>query len=259
MRIHIIHQSATGNTLLGVQAMAAEFEAAGHECQTARVLDADAGQLRDADMIGIATAVYGFRPARNVLKFMNDMPALEGKSAFVLCCCSGWPSNSVRTLWRRLERKGLRVLGGYVLQGEDSWPMLRLGPLTPGRGCPSPAGLDAVRSFARTIMERAVEANAELPRAPMWKPDPLHFVGLAATWQMLRRGMLGKRVDADKCTACGKCAESCPTGAITLDGIPKFSRACMGCFACINLCPESAISCPMSWGRKLYRGPGSAT
>ncbi len=101
----------------------------------------------------------------------------------------------------------------------------------------------------------AEEPAAGTTRPPLWLPSPFHLIGLIAGPRMLRVGMLGKRVNADRCSRCGKCAELCPTGAIRMEDLPVFSRDCMGCFGCINNCPEEAISCPISWGRRLYRGP----
>jgi len=258
MDVMIVCQSGTGNTRLGAEAMGAEFEAAGHNCTIVSVRDAQPDRLAAAHVIGVAAPVHGFRPARNVLRFVNSLPELRGKQGFVLCCCSAVAANSVRTLWQALGAKGVRVLGGHTLIGEDSWPFLRLGPLTPGRGCPSPDGLERVREFARGIVARAAELDSPAPRAPAWWPSPFHFIGLLATQRTLRWMMLGKRVDASRCTRCGKCVEVCPTGAIEMQDVPKFTSACTGCFACINNCPERAINCPMSWGRSLYRGPQSA-
>ena len=52
------------------------------------------------------------------------------------------------------------------------------------------------------------------------------------------------KVDEDKCTYCGKCAEVCAYNAIAV--FPKhvlvFPELCHGCGACSYLCPEKAIS-----------------
>lgn len=52
------------------------------------------------------------------------------------------------------------------------------------------------------------------------------------------------RVDAAKCTACGKCAEVCQYHAIVVLGKKTlvFSQLCHGCGSCALVCPEGAIS-----------------
>ncbi len=51
----------------------------------------------------------------------------------------------------------------------------------------------------------------------------------------------------DKCTACGKCADICPSGACSLtigpDGLPILvleRSKCQNCFECIKVCPTGA-------------------
>jgi MinD superfamily P-loop ATPase len=52
------------------------------------------------------------------------------------------------------------------------------------------------------------------------------------------------KVDEDKCTYCGKCAEVCAYHAIVVlgDNVLTFPQLCHGCGACSYLCPEAAIS-----------------
>ena len=51
------------------------------------------------------------------------------------------------------------------------------------------------------------------------------------------------RVDEEKCTFCGKCAEVCAYKAIAVLGnhVLTFHELCHGCGACSYLCPEKAI------------------
>ena len=51
-------------------------------------------------------------------------------------------------------------------------------------------------------------------------------------------------VDAEKCTACGECVESCPLEAITMgeDSAVIDEETCGDCGACIDVCPVEAIS-----------------
>jgi len=52
------------------------------------------------------------------------------------------------------------------------------------------------------------------------------------------------KVDENKCTYCGKCAEVCAYHAIAVLGehVLTFPQLCHGCGACSYLCPENAIS-----------------
>ena len=51
------------------------------------------------------------------------------------------------------------------------------------------------------------------------------------------------KVDEEKCTHCGKCAEVCAYHAIAVLGeyVLTFPELCHGCGACSYLCPEKAI------------------
>jgi MinD superfamily P-loop ATPase len=52
------------------------------------------------------------------------------------------------------------------------------------------------------------------------------------------------KVDEDKCTYCGKCAEVCAYNAIAVmkQRVLVFAELCHGCGACSYLCPEKAIT-----------------
>ncbi len=52
------------------------------------------------------------------------------------------------------------------------------------------------------------------------------------------------KVDQEKCTYCGKCAQVCPYNAIAVapEEVLVFPQLCHGCGACSYLCPEEAIS-----------------
>ncbi|AQT68553.1 Ferredoxin [Anaerohalosphaera lusitana] len=52
------------------------------------------------------------------------------------------------------------------------------------------------------------------------------------------------KVDADKCTGCGACLDSCPSEAISMDGGVAVidADACVDCGVCVDDCPVEAIS-----------------
>ncbi len=55
------------------------------------------------------------------------------------------------------------------------------------------------------------------------------------------------RIDADSCTACGTCAEWCPSEAITVDEVAVIdSEICIGCGECVAVCRDDAVA--YGWG-----------
>jgi len=54
------------------------------------------------------------------------------------------------------------------------------------------------------------------------------------------------QVDADSCTACGVCVESCQMAAVTIDEADDIAvvdlMRCLGCGNCVPNCPEEAMS-----------------
>ena len=58
-------------------------------------------------------------------------------------------------------------------------------------------------------------------------------------------GIFKRRV-SDACTQCGRCARSCPMGAISKDGQKTLTGECTQCMTCRAICPTHAIT----FGRK---------
>ena len=54
------------------------------------------------------------------------------------------------------------------------------------------------------------------------------------------------RIDKEKCTGCGRCAELCPGNLIKLNETGGYAfirrpKDCWGCASCIKACPADAI------------------
>jgi len=255
----VVYHSSTGNTRHCVEVVQAELHRAGHECDIVKCHEAAGDVCEGYDLVGVASAVYGFRPADTMLKFLRRMSRAEGKPAFALCCCSLVEANSLHIMARLLDRKGYRVTGGLSVRGEESWPAVRFRWLTIGKGRPNTDDDERIRVFTRETLKKveALRAGREIPPPRFKRFSPWHLLGMITARPVMRWAMLGKFLDEEKCTKCGLCADVCPTRSITLDPFPRFGKGCMGCFACVNLCPEEAISTPLTWGRVRYKGFGA--
>lgn len=53
------------------------------------------------------------------------------------------------------------------------------------------------------------------------------------------------KVNLEKCTGCGNCAEICPVTAIKIKKEKAvISDECVECGACVNECPNEALALP---------------
>jgi ferredoxin len=140
--------------------------------------------------------------------------------------------------------------------------------VTPCASCviPSAAG-DARAQLVRSLLGLPIlEAASGIP---MWRPttsDDRNWQVLlrepaASANALVRLGVgtakfvdspvspLGAvECDTSRCTACGLCAQRCPTGALAVHDAPgsrtlAFSHsACAACGACTTTCPEAALT-----------------
>jgi ferredoxin-type protein NapF len=65
--------------------------------------------------------------------------------------------------------------------------------------------------------------------------------------QVGRRSLLGRVVDPERCTGCGRCKSACPLGAIEGDGALTDTTRCELGFECAGVCPQQAVG----FGRRV--------
>ncbi len=57
-----------------------------------------------------------------------------------------------------------------------------------------------------------------------------------------RHSLLHIKIDADKCTACGRCSRGCKSSCIDMDAHKVDYSRCVDCFDCIRRCREGAVT-----------------
>ncbi len=246
MNLLLLYESCTGNTELGVEVIRRTLDKEGHRCTVRRYRDTAPGELEGYDLYCFATPVQSFAPLTTVHRFIKAMPKLRGRPAFVFSTGGGWPGTAHRMMAGTLRRKGMTVLGARMLACPDNWPIGR----TLDRHFyerftfPRRRSLKKTQAFAAEMVNKAYRHRdgIKVKQAPhiLW-PTPTMPLGFFAVRGMLARGCGKRSVDAEACTACGICVETCPVGAVSLAGLPEFDRSCIGCWACFNNCPEKAI------------------
>ena len=141
---------------------------------------------------------------------------------------------------------------GYLLVGRDGIALDLVATHMVGIG---PESVAPLRVAMRRGLTTGDVADVEVLGVPLEEaavPDfrPHEAVASAerATLPTIVRRLLAKQLVADpqigpKCTGCGTCVKTCPTGAATLHG----DRAtidlgkCIRCYCCHEMCPENAV------------------
>lgn len=241
-----IYFSGTGNTKYCVEKFMREWDPAG---KTVSIEEENAvRELRAHEDVVLGYPVQFSTPPKILQDFILRDPSLwRGKRIFILATMALFSGDGAGVLARLLRRQGAQITGGLHLKMPDSIGDVRALKRTPAQN------QALVRRAGRKI-ERAVQdlKRGRPPREGLSFGSRLAgFFGQRLYFSYQTRTYSNKlRIDAAKCTRCGRCAAICPMdnlsrrdGAITPEG------RCTMCYRCISLCPARAITL---LGKRVY-------
>lgn len=133
MNITLIYFSQTGNTRRIAKTMAEVFQERGHATRLISLKKASPEDTVASDLLGIGTPCFSSQAPTPMKAFLQNLPALEGKRAFVFATSGGAPGRVLFDLTRRLQDKGVDVVGGFLTRGECHHPAPCLQGRMPGR------------------------------------------------------------------------------------------------------------------------------
>jgi ferredoxin/flavodoxin len=241
--------SLGGTTAHVAERIAAGLQSAGYEVDLCNLAAAQPPPLHGYDLLGIGAPAYYFRPPFIITDYVNGLPDLAGRSFFVYVLHGTYPGDTGNDLRHALDRKGAKEVGYFTCYGADYF----LGYLkerylfSPDH--PTAEELASAEAFGRDVATRmAGEVYVKQ------KYDPASGLMYRLERALVSRWLVSKlysrmfRLDVDACTACGLCAELCPTGNITQDedGHPVWGRDCLLCLNCEMKCPQDAIASPVT-------------
>jgi ferredoxin len=184
----------------------------------------------DDDVVVIGAPVYAGRIPETA---MARLAALHGEGTpAVLVAVYGNRAfeDALLELADWAEGAGFVPIAGGAFIGEHSYDT----PDTPiATGRPDAADLEKAVAFGTALRERLVAADS--PRAGVSIPGNRPY---------RERGSdraISPVTIAELCTLCGRCAEVCPTAAITVDdNVGTDAERCIRCCACVKACPTDA-------------------
>jgi flavodoxin/ferredoxin len=249
MKIHVICFSQTGNTRKVAKAMASVFSDAGHEVRRIAFRKLAHDDLLDADLIGMGAPSFESQAPTPVREFLNDLPSLEGRKAFVFSTSGGAPGRVLYDLAKPFQDRGVDVVGGFLCRGTCFHPVPCLVGRFPKR--PDERDLKAAEDFAAALLEH-LNSGRSGPM-PGTRPDAhLHgfgfyqIIGAVLKDPLLRLLMPKPVADLQTCNECRWCVSECPTNSMRLDPLPVITNTCIRCYRCLTGCPEGALS--VKWG-----------
>jgi flavodoxin len=150
MKKLIIYSSThKGNTEKVARAMAEAIRA-----DLMKVEGMDAGILKDYDLIGFGSGIYGGRPDPDLTGFIEKLPDNLRKKVFAFFTCGFEKSKTNSILQQKLSDKGLEVLGSFACRGYcDYGPFKIIGGVSKGR--PNERDLLDAKNFVLRFIEYA--------------------------------------------------------------------------------------------------------
>ena len=115
--------------------------------------EADAETVSKCDLVGFGSGIYFFKHHRHLLRFVDELPEMRNKKAFVFSTSGGGSSRYHQPLKKKLLEKGFEIIGEFSCKGFDTYCLFKLvGGLNKGR--PNEEDLQRARSFAQKLIAK---------------------------------------------------------------------------------------------------------
>ena len=236
--------TGTGNSLLVAQAAAETLKREGLPVRLRSMDTPCLSPLGEEAALGLAFPVACFSTYPAVWRFIDSLPAGDGREAFVMGTCGGFPGGMQGPLGKVLREKGYNPIAAkfFVMPGNYGNKKL---PVEKNARRVEKALLEA-RSFACDLLKGQTEWSGGIPLLS----GIMYRLGQTRKpWDFFYK-IFPIAVNADKCTRCGRCLRDCPAQAITaesavMDGCPVVEpKLCESCQRCVGFCPTGAMYVP---------------
>jgi ferredoxin/flavodoxin len=237
---HIVYFSGTGGTALAAETLSASLRGKGAQTRVSEIFHGRLPQAEPGERLVVMFPVYAGDAPSPVTRWIATLNWAQGGKAAVIAVSGGGEmtpntASRVKTI-RRLEQRGYRVIGEYML----CMPSNLIVPT------PEATALRLLRALPEQCGRIADEILTDTPnrKRPLRK-DRIILPFFAA--EKAGSKLFGKTLKANgACTACGLCAERCPQGNIRMrNGKPAFGWRCALCLRCVYACPQRAIQTGM--------------
>jgi flavodoxin/ferredoxin len=241
MKIAIVYFSQTGNTRKVAEAIAEEFEQAGHDTACFSIKDAASENLKKFDLIGLGTPTFESHAPTPVKDYIQSLPMLSGRRSFVFATCGGASGNVLFDIAKRLKGKGSEVIGELLVIGEVHHPAPCIVGKSPGR--PNLEDLNNAKRFASAMIQGMGSPHERGFNGLKSKKGFYNLIGWIASSDRLVRFLEPKpKLQQSNCNQCQLCVRECPMDNISMIPYPVLGSKCIRCYRCLNVCENKALS-----------------
>lgn len=270
MKLLFLYFSGTGNTdyvahylarhsALTMDGLRLEIELRPMEWQPASA-------VTDFDLLSFGFPVYAGDSPNLIQAYLAQLPAGEGRGAFVFCTKGAYAAGAVRLNLQRLAMRGYAPLAGQsiLMPGTDGLSMVSKGSWMARKALEKDYNhLDEADRLAERMASVMSEMRDGRPVETLRmslpaQPKPTLPDRLWAYLYKLAEDYTRNRLRTDEqCANCGLCARICPVDNVEMrDGSPHFSDRCVLCLRCLHACPQEAIQIgKITVGKFRWRGP----
>lgn len=184
------------------------------------------------ELVVIGAPVYAGRLPEDAVKRFRRFRARGTQAVLVVVFGNREYEDALLELFNLSKELGFVPIAAAAFIGEHSFSTPDV-PIAQGR--PDKEDLDRAVAFGSTVKHRLEDLASPDSSVPLQVPGNFPY----------RDGMPpvegAARTLVDNCTACGACAEVCPTGAITVNAtVETDPNLCIKCCACVKECPTQA-------------------
>jgi ferredoxin/flavodoxin len=186
----------------------------------------------------IAVPVYGGRLPYTAVRRLKNVKGRQSPVVIIVVYGNRAYEDALIELNDIALEQGFRPIAGAAFIGEHSFDT----PETPiATGRPDEADLDKAEAFGEQVKiklglgevpELVVSGHRPYRENSDWN-KPLE--------EREKVEPLSPETNPETCTLCGRCAQACPTAAVTVtDSVKTVKTECIACTACVKSCPTGA-------------------
>ncbi|MDR1740598.1 MAG: EFR1 family ferrodoxin [Synergistaceae bacterium] len=229
--------SGTGNTLAAARAAADGLRTYGISVSMNGMHGSPSIPADSA--VGLAFPVACFSTYPTVRRFIEGLPAGEGREVFVLGTCGGFAGGMQGPLGAALRANGYRTIAAKFLKMPGNYSD------TERHGDADREAIERAEAEARSFAIGMIDGSETWGRGiPLLSRMCCALGRTRLPWDFFYR-MFPIKVDESLCLGkkCWRCVKICPAGAVSAMGaLPSVNpKLCESCQRCVGFCPSGAL------------------